>query len=48
MDGLTEPVASVVENSSIHNCNGICVNFYMAKLVELKQNVIYKGTKFLI
>ena len=44
----TEGDESVVEKSSVHDCNGICVNADFSWFVKLNKNVIYSGRRFLL
>lgn len=37
-----------IRGSSIHDCNGICVNGNTAHMVKIENNVIYNGERFLI
>lgn len=48
MDGVEETLESTIEGCSVHDCLGQCVNAYLAKMVNLRNNVIYSGYKFLI
>ena len=39
---------STIQNSAIHDCNGICFSADTASKVKVDNNVIYNGKKFLI
>ena len=39
---------NIIQGSSFHNCNGICMWITQSKNIFLDGNVIFKGKKYLV